>query len=344
MKEKINKKVLKDRLFRNKGVLGRSRDSGGAGGSQSPNQSGRLESLKMDPPEFQHLTDSYQDPADRQDLAISNPFHETFNQVWRRYLKLLESNSRYLFEDTDKSKDRFCELLHSQIDVSNKLFMILSQTDDRKFMEYSQQMNSSFRMRQQGFSVDMGASDAQIGGQMMHCLALPSIGRQGSAGVRSQVSLSKEGPGRGNEMVAFLKAQEGGAQNQSPAQSNYLNVKHYLFDETQMDAKFDQNWSLLNTSVVAPERGWEVLDPLASGTAGGVRAQSGVRTRGGLPRAPSGSQGSPSSPTRGPLVGEERDRRREQQVRDSPWNKAIESSGAVALPQARVPKTSRNDF
>lgn len=107
-------------------------------------ESGKLPSLKYENfQNHQQQSNLFESETSVNELNLSNPFHETFANVWKQYIKLLALNGRFLFSDIDKSKEKFCQLLHSQIDISNKLFLMVSQTDDRKFLEYSNFMVQS---------------------------------------------------------------------------------------------------------------------------------------------------------------------------------------------------------
>lgn len=60
-----------------------------------------------------------------------------FSNAWLQYMNLLVKNERFIIEGKkDFVRSTFIELLHNQIDVSNKLFMIISQSDDENFNNY----------------------------------------------------------------------------------------------------------------------------------------------------------------------------------------------------------------
>lgn len=59
-----------------------------------------------------------------------------FATLWQKYVQLLAVSSQLLFEDTEKSKDKFCQILHAQIDVSNKLLLMIGPSDEKLFSEY----------------------------------------------------------------------------------------------------------------------------------------------------------------------------------------------------------------
>ena len=63
--------------------------------------------------------------------------HEFFNKAWLHYMALLVKNERLIIEGKRGFiKSSFIELLHNQIDISNKLFMLISQADEESFSSY----------------------------------------------------------------------------------------------------------------------------------------------------------------------------------------------------------------
>lgn len=174
------------------------------------------------------------------EMQLSNPFYESLTQVWRRYMRLYESNSKYLFEDNNKSKEKFCELLHSQIDVSNKLFMMLSQTDDKKFLEYSREMNRSMQIfPSQSTPLPDGENTFLHNFHVSTGITMPFQSRK----VNFPVVLPQPAPEHAEikspEMIAFLKAQE---EPQPPhTQTNYSTIRKYLFNENLSDLQETQS-------------------------------------------------------------------------------------------------------
>ena len=93
-----------------------------------------------------------------------------FSRMWKNYINLLMMNGKFLFDDpTCQSKNFFCELLHNQIDVSNKLFMLVSQSDDDTFSSFKEligdtpsikdQFNKSFFNGENDFDRRISLSD-----------------------------------------------------------------------------------------------------------------------------------------------------------------------------------------
>ena len=73
---------------------------------------------------------------------------EVFGDMWLIYMNLLILNNKFLFEENNKrSKNFFCELLHSQIDVSNKLFMLISRADEDTFNSYVNFINEQVDLK-----------------------------------------------------------------------------------------------------------------------------------------------------------------------------------------------------
>lgn len=173
------------------------------------------------------------------DLAdLSNSLHDfdridpgLFKAAWARYVKLLASSGKYLFEEKNKSKERFCELLHLQISVSNKLCKILSETDEKTFTEYSRFMGDIHRLGAEGLSGDADIVESQNSLAAYFGITLSSQSR--SSGADKGASGEAPGGKAGNkELMAFLEAQNSA---QSQPQSNYLNIKSYLFDDTPQE-------------------------------------------------------------------------------------------------------------
>ena len=70
--------------------------------------------------------------------------------MWRIYMNLLIMNNKFLFEEgSRRSKNFFCELLHSQIDVSNKLFMLVSRADEETFNSYVHFINDQTDLKEE---------------------------------------------------------------------------------------------------------------------------------------------------------------------------------------------------
>jgi hypothetical protein len=156
-----------------------------------------------------------------------------FKAAWARYVKLLASSGKYLFEEKNKSKERFCELLHLQISVSNKLCKILSETDEKTFTEYSKFMGDVQRLGTEGFNGDVDIVESQNSLAAYFGITLSSQSRS-SGGEKGPVGDGQSGKPGSKELMAFLEAQNS---VQSQSQSNYLNIKSYLFDDTPQEKK-----------------------------------------------------------------------------------------------------------
>lgn len=156
-----------------------------------------------------------------------------FKAAWARYVKLLASSGKYLFEERNKSKERFCELLHLQISVSNKLCKILNETDEKTFNEYARFMGDLQRLGSEGLSGDADMAESQNSLAAYFGITLSSQSR--SSGVEKVAGGDGQGGKAGNrELMAFLEAQNSAP---SQSQSNYLNIKSYLFDDTPQEKK-----------------------------------------------------------------------------------------------------------
>lgn len=83
-------------------------------------------------------------------VSTNSSRREVFGDMWRMYMNLLILNNKFLFEEHNKrSKNFFCELLHSQIDVSNKLFMLVSRADDDTFNSYISFINEQGDLKEE---------------------------------------------------------------------------------------------------------------------------------------------------------------------------------------------------
>ena len=62
---------------------------------------------------------------------------EFFTNAWLHYMNLLVKNEQFIIESKKNFvKSAFVQLLHNQIDISNKLFMLVSQADEESFNYY----------------------------------------------------------------------------------------------------------------------------------------------------------------------------------------------------------------
>ncbi len=147
---------MREKLFKKKQVLTKSHDS-----VQNLNESSRSKKIsKNDSNRFKSLDASKfrqsNDPAVQAEFNFSklssnqSNRKEMFGDMWRSYMNLLIMNNKFLFEDGHKkSKNFFCELLHSQIDVSNKLFMLVSRADDETFHSYMNFINDQSDLKEE---------------------------------------------------------------------------------------------------------------------------------------------------------------------------------------------------
>lgn len=226
--------------------------------SSSQNQlkdsnSGKLESLKAEPVAYPGTSENMNNQMGNAEMQLSNPFYETLTQVWKRYIRLYESNSKYLFEDNNKSKEKFCELLHSQIDVSNKLFMMLSQTDDKKFLEYSREMNKSLQLLpSQSTPFPDGESPLYHTHPLSTGLTLPFQPRRICNPVVLSQPENEQDEIKSPEMIAFLKAQE--EPQPTHTQTSYSTIRQYLFNDNVSDLQEGHTKGSLNYSLLQGEK------------------------------------------------------------------------------------------
>ena len=141
-------------------------------------------------------------------------------------MRLLANNGRFLFEEGEKSKDKFCQLLHSQIDISNRLVMMLSQADERRFLEFSQQMNNSPRTSNPFFP---GPSREEEQARAPPARPQPvAVDRESVPAELSRSNLnSSNSEENRNASFNFHNAE----QPQKAAPSHYENIKSFLFDQ-----------------------------------------------------------------------------------------------------------------
>lgn len=259
------KKSLLDQSKRSNGTL-----------CLSESHPSRLKSLIFDNHTVYPKQEEYHErSALKNDLNYSEFQDDSFHCVWKKYVKLLANNGKFLFDDGEKSKDKFCHLLHSQIDISNKLVMKLSQIDDKRFLEFSQQMGNSTNLKNPLLPAEAEEPTNQQN-NLSNIFALPTPNE------KNPFTFPKFNPGLNqnddNKLMAnFPKVQETFQKN---TPSIYENIKSYLFDLQEVPESQHKVFPLRSdaNSVKSYDRNWDLMDASSNGKFNAKNLESGKRS------------------------------------------------------------------